>query len=252
MPLINTYEKELDKLFLHKCIICGNYFDKFIPYKITPSDYVRKLDTIGSDINNFNCPFCGSTDRERHLILFITRLKIGEKLFKDKKILHFAPEKYFKKYIESFNPRKYILADLYPTSEEIKRIDVMDISLPDESFDTVICNHVLEHVLDPKKALSEIKRVLKTKGYLILQTPYSEKLEKTFQSQDIKTENARTYYYGQSDHLRVFGRDLFELIQEYFELKLIKSKDLFEDEIATKYGFNNREPLFLCKKVRKK
>lgn len=248
-PLINTYEKELDKLFLHKCIICGNYFDKFISYKITPSDYVRKLDVIGLDINNFSCPFCGSTDRERHLILFITRLKIGEKLFKDKKILHFAPEKYFKKFIESFNPKECILADLYPTSEEIKRIDVMDISFPAESFDTVIFNHVLEHVLDPKKALSEIKRVLKTKGYLILQTPYSEKLEKTFQSQDIKTEDARTYYYGQSDHLRVFGRGLFELIQEYFELKLIKSKDLFEDEIAKKYGFNNREPLFLCKKV---
>jgi len=107
----------------------------------------------------------------------------------------------------------------------------------------------LEHVENPDKALQEIRRVLRNGGYAILQTPYSEKLDKTFSSEDIKSDKERLKYYGQADHLRVFGKDLFQLIQKYFELNLVKSQELFTDTLAEKYGFNNKEPLFLCRKV---
>ena len=248
MPIIYIFEEELDRLFAHKCIICGNYFDKFKPYNNPSSDFVKNLEIIGSDVNHFSCPYCGSMDRERHLILFIEKLKIGQMLFENKDILHFAPEPYFKEYIRRHNPRKHILADLYPKSNDIYKIDDLDISFPSESFDTVIFNHVLEHVENPEKAMSEIHRVLRKGGYVILQTPYSEKLEKTFYSDKIKTDEEKLQYYGQADHLRIFGKDLFELISAYFDLKLIKSSNIFDDQIAYKYGFNNKEPLFLCKK----
>ena len=66
---------------------------------ILTSDFVKNLEVIGSDVNHFSCPYCGSMDRERHLILFIEKLKIGQMLFENKDILHFAPQKYFKEYI---------------------------------------------------------------------------------------------------------------------------------------------------------
>ena len=248
-PIIELFERELNSLFSHKCLICGNYFDEFVPYKVPVSDYLRDLQVIGSDVKNFACPYCGSIDRERHLILFIENLKIGRKLFENKDVLHFAPEKYFTQYIDTHRPRKHVLADLYPTSINIQKVDVMNIYFPSGSFDTIIMNHVLEHVENPDKALQELSRVLRKGGYAILQTPYSEKLDKTFSSEDIKSDKERLKYYGQADHLRVFGKDLFQLIQKYFELNLVKSQELFTDTLAEKYGFNNKEPLFLCRKV---
>jgi len=248
-PIIELFERELNSLFSHKCLICGNYFDEFVPYKVPVSDYLKDLQVIGSDVKNFACPYCGSIDRERHLILFIENLKIGRKLFENKDVLHFAPEKYFTQYIDTHRPRKHVLADLYPTSINIQKVDVMNIYFPSGSFDTIIMNHVLEHVENPDKALQELSRVLRKGGYAILQTPYSEKLDKTFSSEDIKSDKERLKYYGQADHLRVFGKDLFQLIQKYFELNLVKSQELFTDTLAEKYGFNNKEPLFLCRKV---
>lgn len=45
-----------------------------------------------------------------------------------------------------------------------KEIDAQDIPFEDETFDAVIANHMLYHVPDKPKAISEIKRVLKTGG----------------------------------------------------------------------------------------
>jgi ubiquinone/menaquinone biosynthesis C-methylase UbiE len=45
-----------------------------------------------------------------------------------------------------------------------QRIDIQDIPFPDESFDAVIANHMLYHVPDIPKALSEVNRILKSGG----------------------------------------------------------------------------------------
>jgi ubiquinone/menaquinone biosynthesis C-methylase UbiE len=49
-------------------------------------------------------------------------------------------------------------------------IDAQTIPYPDQSFDCVIANHMLYHVSDRRKTLSEIKRVLKPKGCLYATT----------------------------------------------------------------------------------
>ncbi|MFT3952688.1 MAG: class I SAM-dependent methyltransferase [Oscillospiraceae bacterium] len=45
-----------------------------------------------------------------------------------------------------------------------QQIDIQCIDYPDESFDVVIANHMLYHVPDLSKALSEVSRVLKPNG----------------------------------------------------------------------------------------
>jgi glycosyltransferase involved in cell wall biosynthesis/ubiquinone/menaquinone biosynthesis C-methylase UbiE len=49
--------------------------------------------------------------------------------------------------------------------------DIEAIAHRDESFDTVISCETIEHVSDPFKAVSELARVLKRDGYLVLTTP---------------------------------------------------------------------------------
>ena len=49
---------------------------------------------------------------------------------------------------------------------------------PNNSFDLIICNHVLEHVLRDDLAISEIYRVLKKNGMAFLMVPVDNTLEK--------------------------------------------------------------------------
>lgn len=46
----------------------------------------------------------------------------------------------------------------------VQRVDIQDIPFPSETFDVIIANHMLYHVPDLNKALSEVSRVLKPKG----------------------------------------------------------------------------------------
>lgn len=55
------------------------------------------------------------------------------------------------------------------TSLHLYYADAHRLPFPDKSFDTVICTEVLEHVVDPKKVLEEIKRVLTSDGIAIIE-----------------------------------------------------------------------------------
>jgi len=93
-------------------------------------------------------------------------------------------------------PARYIKCDLYPGTPEVERVDMLAIPYPDETFDLVIANHVLEHVTDDARALEEVRRVLKPGGYAILQTPFSPKLHSTWSDEGIDNDQARLQAYG--------------------------------------------------------
>ena len=49
--------------------------------------------------------------------------------------------------------------------------DAAHIPVPDQSFDVVICTEALEHVPEPIKIISEIARIVKSRGKIILTAP---------------------------------------------------------------------------------
>jgi SAM-dependent methyltransferase len=132
----------------------------------------------------------------------------------------------------------------------VERIDVTRIPYGDASFDWVLCNHVLEHVPDDALALREIRRVLRPGGTAVLQTPFASGLEKSLEDAgEIGTDAKRTEFYGQEDHVRLYGRDLFERIQAAgFRLELKTHGECLPDADAARCGVNRDEPLFLCVK----
>ena len=65
------------------------------------------------------------------------------------------------------------------TSDTVK-VDITAIQYSNNYFDIIICNHVLEHVLEYEKAIKEIFRVLKKGGIAIVQTPFFQKNQKSF------------------------------------------------------------------------
>lgn len=235
----------------HECNFCSSKIRNFLPYlggwKNQPALMVL-LHFTGSDVDHFSCPVCGAHDRERHLRMYMEKLEITSK-FKDAAILHFAPENLLSGYIAKQDPSLYVKADLFPTAPDIIEMDMLNIPYEKNHFDFVIANHVLEHVNDLPKALFEIQRVLKIGGYAILQTPFSTQLHHTLEDDGINTNNLRLELYGQEDHVRLFGSDIFDVFATYGFLSHVKTHSEVLSEIDPKYwGVNISEPLFLFEK----
>lgn len=68
---------------------------------------------------------------------------------------------------------KYVSSDLNPLVADMK-IDIIDINFENSYFDFIVCNHVLEHIQDDRKAMRELFRVLRPEGIVILQIPISK------------------------------------------------------------------------------
>ena len=182
-----------------KCYICGNTFSYFTKYRggiKNISEIGKKLKTVGSDVDNFGCLYCGCHDRERHLVMFFDKLMLWENM-KNGKILHFAPERQLAKKIGEQIPLEYIKADLFPTNQDIKKIDATAIPFGDDTFDFLIGNHILEHIPDYRNVLSEFNRVLTPGGTAILQTPYSKLLRYNFEDDGIDSDALRLFFHGQ-------------------------------------------------------
>jgi len=235
-----------------QCCVCGKTFFKFSAFRggwKAVSAYLHNMKWTGSDFDNFWCPYCRCHDRERHLILFFERLGFWDKLT-GAAILHVAPEKRLAARIEACRPARYVKGDLVPSREGVEKLDVTRIHYPDATFDWVFCNHVLEHVPNDAQALGELFRVLKPGGIAVLQTPFASGLGTSLEDPaEINTDEKRIEYYGQEDHVRLYGRDLFDRIRAAgFSLDLKKHDDCLPDIDPVRYGVNRDEPLFLCRK----
>ena len=151
--------------------------------------------------------------------------------------------------IAETNPAEYIQADFNPRSPEVRKTDITRIPLEDDRFDLVVANHVLEHVPDDAKALSEVYRVLKPGGVAILQTPYAALLHNTFSDPGIASDEERLHLYGQEDHVRIYGQDLFARIEGAgFTLRREKHSELLPDVDVRRHCVNPEEDLILAVK----
>ncbi|NOU18347.1 MAG: methyltransferase domain-containing protein [Bacteroidales bacterium] len=238
----------------HKCYICGETFFHFSKYQnglLGLSDLILKLNLVGSDVENFGCDFCGVDDRQRHLFMFFDKLNIWEK-FRNNKILHFAPQEFkLSEKIEKLNPREYIKADLFSNDPKIKKIDATRIPFDNNTFDVIICCHVLEHINNYKDAISEIHRVLNINGIAILQTPYSKLLSNNFEDPNINSDDLRLFFYGNNDHCRVLSENVFfkDLQDAGFLLQIARNSDYFSDDDSNYFGVNKNEDLIRVTKI---
>ena len=181
-----------------ECPICESHFKTFLPYGT-----VKRRD-------NVLCPRCLSLERHRLLWLFLHKKTT---FFTEKTdLLHIAPEQCFYHRFGKMSNIKHITADLESPLAQVK-MDIHEMPFEDESFDVVLCNHVLEHIPDDTQAMRELYRILKPGGTAILQIPQDLSLEKTFEDDSITSRKERARIFGQYDHVRVYGRDYFDKLR---------------------------------------
>src|SRR6478735_12846817 len=214
-----------------ECPICKKHYRKFLPYgRINPRP-------------NALCPSCLSLERHRLIWLYLQR---ETNFFKENlKILHVAPEHCFMKPFEKQHREGYITVDIESPLAKVK-MDIHQIPFESNTFDVVLCNHVLEHVQDDIKAMSEINRVLKRGGWAIMQIPFFFPVpEVTFEDPSITDPREREKIFGQDDHVRKFGKDYSKRI-ERSGLKAVEDDfvNRLTKEEQNKFGLSKGEILF--------
>ncbi|MCL1827148.1 MAG: methyltransferase domain-containing protein [Candidatus Cloacimonetes bacterium] len=183
------------------------------------------------------CPYCKSKERHRALWLYFEK---KTDLFSNPNnaILHFAAEKYFSEPLQKLNGNRYITADLYNPKAMI-RMDITDIKFNDESFDVFMCNHVLEHIPDDIKAMSEIHRILKIGGVAYITIQYYD-IDKTYEDFSITDPERRKKAFGQHDHIRKYGRDFANRLESGgFEVDEVSPESYATNYEITKQGIKD-------------
>lgn len=197
---------------------------------------------------NALCPHCLSLERHRLIWMYLQQ---ETNFFKTPlQVLHVAPEVCFMKRFEKQHGVRYITTDIESPLAKVKA-DIHQLPFADNTFDAVLCNHVLEHVADDIQAMREIKRVLKPGGWAILQVPFFSPVpETTFEDNTITDKREREKIFGQDDHVRKYGQDYASRINAS---GLIAEKNNFAQslskEIIARASIMENEVLYIGKKT---
>jgi SAM-dependent methyltransferase len=214
-----------------QCPVCESQYRKFLPY--------GRISTR----ENALCPNCLSL--ERHRLIWVYLQQQTDFFKAKKKVLHIAPEACYIPRFEKIHGEGYITADIESPLAKVK-MDIHQIPFEGNTFDVVLCNHVLEHVRDDIHAMREIHRVLKPGGFAILQIPFFNPVpDVTFEDSTITDKREREKIFGQDDHVRKYGHDYPQRIAQS-GLTPVKDKfvlTLPEDQVK-KFGLARGEVIY--------
>ena len=214
--------------------IDGNTFRAFLPYGYNK---IR---------NNVLSPSTYSLERHRLLWLY---LKNETSFFKAKlKVLHFAPESALMNQFKKLKNLSYDTIDLNSPIADIKA-DICDLPFLDNSYDFILCNHVLEHIVDDNKAIRELYRVLKKNGIGIFQVPIDYNRDTTFEDFSVTNKKERNKLFGQYDHVRIYGLDFFDRLQKAgFSVERCEYTSKLSKEDIIKFCLPKKEIIPICRK----
>jgi len=160
------------------------------------------------------CPNCSALERHRLQYLVVNNVLRGLNV-REMKALHFAPETFFKSiFCKRF--QQYETADLFMQGVDHKA-DLQNLPFNDETYDFIFASHVLEHIPNDRKAIQEIRRVLRPNGIAILPVP-------VICTETIEYPEANPREEG---HVRAPGSDYFERYKQCFSKVEIFASDLF-------------------------
>ncbi|WP_299326134.1 class I SAM-dependent methyltransferase [uncultured Maribacter sp.] len=220
----NTYEDPID----------GNTFRSFLPY-----GYEKPRENVLSP---------STLSLERHRLLWLFLKEETDFFTAPLHVLHFAPEQAFYKRFRKLKNLNYITTDLNSPLADVKA-DICNLPFEDNTFDVILCNHVLEHIPDDTKAMSELYRILKPGGWGIFQIPQDLNRDVTYEDDTITDKVERAKIFGQYDHVRIYGRDYFDKLRGIgFTVEEIDFTKLMSQENINRYRLAPGEIIPFVKK----
>ncbi|MFK7698663.1 methyltransferase domain-containing protein [Pseudomonas caspiana] len=240
---------------MRTCPVCSNRFPNFYPLARHYLEVGNRLNVHYSaedfetiNVGQYSCPECSASDRDRLYALFAMHLlnpAAGQTL----RILDIAPAPVLSAFLRSLPHARYRSADLFsPLADDI--VDIMDMHIyADESFDFIVCSHVLEHVRDDARAISELHRVLAKGGSAILMVPILLTATETDEDPDEKSVDERWARFGQDDHVRMYTKHDFiaRLEKGGFQVDALGTQ-AFGEGVFKQHGITEQSVLYIGRK----
>lgn len=169
-----------------ECNLCKGHFSTFIP--LSSGDLL--------------CPRCGSLPRQRRLWEIVQK-KFLANSNPDFSILHFSPSRMLSEKIRQLAGSSYLTSSFDQGEGTGRHFDITGIDAEDDSFDLIICYHVLEHIKEDVRAIKELYRICRPYGTLLVQTPLKQ--GDIYENDAILTPGERKLHFGQTDHVRIYS-----------------------------------------------
>lgn len=239
---LNEFQKDNGEFY---CNICGS---EIFAWEYIGENYeiFQYKNIAGAGRRRGGCTICGSYDRTR-FVYDIMDNYTGIFSGNAESILHFAPESVIADKLRKTYGKRYLSADIMSGRADVVA-DITKLQFDNKQFEYIICNHVVEHVYEEQKAFSEIKRCLKPGGCLIFSTPICWS-QKTCEDNNVVTAYDRVKYYGQKDHVRLYGNDIVNRIESYgFNVNLLRCNEIKSEGEIKKFGFLKEDSVLLCRK----
>lgn len=241
----------------HRCPVCSKRIGGFLPISSHFDENRRKygypftfddLETMNP--NQYSCPSCGASDRDRLYALYIEKLLEQNSLSNSTALLDIAPSQPLKLFFLKFPNIKYQSADKYMEDVDLI-VDITDMAgVHSEVYDIFICSHVLEHVANDKKALSELFRILKPGGFGILMVPIILKIEQIDEDPTILEAETRWRRFGQDDHVRLYSKEGFiKRVQEAGFIVKQYGVEYFGKDVFFECGISLKSVLYVANKT---
>ncbi|WP_010134372.1 class I SAM-dependent methyltransferase [Ochrovirga pacifica] len=206
----------------------------------------RKFLPYGYQNQRENVLAPGTLSLERHRLMWLYLTQNTHFFNQSLKVLHVAPEQCFYKKFRKQNNLDYTTTDLESPLADVKA-DICNLPFKDNTYDVVFCNHVLEHIPNDAKAMSELHRVLKPGGWGIFQVPQNTELETTYEDHTITQPEDRKKHFGQYDHVRIYGLDYFTRLKNAgFTVQQFKVSENFTPKQIQQYSLMANEILPVC------
>lgn len=191
------------------------------------------------------CPRCGTKARHRRMWLYLS--ENTDILTRKQRLLHVAPRPGLGKRLMNLETVDYVGIGLKPGPAITSLADVSSLPMQDNTFDMVLCMHVLEHVIEDLQAMSEIFRVLRPNGVALISFPL--RLDQpTAEDVTVRDPAERKRRFGERGHYRWYGTDASDRLRSVgFDVSLDLGSNL-SDEHRARYGLRTDENIFHCRK----
>ena len=177
------------------CPFCGKFY---------------RMDFYGKSGAKSNyCPICASSKKERTLLLFLqsrTELLKGEL-----KILVISEKNEITEYFKNFPNTEIKIFN--PTGDFSIRDEELKDKYPNDYFDVIICNYILEKLPSFQMVIKELNRIITYDGFIIIQANIDENLDKTLEM-PLTSYKDRFKLYGILGNYRKFGKDYVSILNE--------------------------------------
>lgn len=192
------------------------------------------------------CPRCNSKARHRRIWLY---LEHRTNLFSDPlRLFHVSPKYCFSRRFITMPNLDYVGVDLNDRPNIAAWADITATPIRSDTFDAVICVHVLEEIERDRTAMQELYRILKPGGWAVITVPTRLDRE-TYEDPTITSPEERLRAFGEKAHVRIYGRDLKERLEACgFQVQIDLGKDI-ERQTMEKYGLRDDENIFYCTKA---